>query len=135
MVTTSMEPPTKRLRILQSVEVDENDPEYVRQKQVAQTVLKNQFENIFAKYEHMPASRSDEIDMLTGKLVVDRGHLRSLENDKRGWQSAQFLDDLMADNLDDYDEDSSDELAPLEASQSSQPEASTSPQQVSAPLR
>jgi hypothetical protein len=120
-----MEPPRKRMRLFQSVDVDEDNPDYIHDKQKSEAVLKNKFENIFAKYENMPESRSDEIDMLTGDIVVDRGHVRSLQTNKRTWEAAQFLGDLMADRVGDtfeeLDEDSEDELAPSEASRS--PEA------------
>ena len=61
-----MEPPAKRLRLLQSVEVDETNPDYIREKAQAQAQLKSRFESLFAKYENMPESMSDEIDMRTG---------------------------------------------------------------------
>jgi hypothetical protein len=120
-----MEPPPKRLRILQSAEVDEDNPGFIRSQQHGQAVLKNKFERIFAKYENMPESRSDEIDMKTGKLVVDRGHLRRLEKSKRSLDSAQFLNDLISDNVHSYtggDSDSSDELAPTQAVKKRVPE-------------
>ncbi|KAF2869346.1 hypothetical protein BDV95DRAFT_640904 [Massariosphaeria phaeospora] len=120
----AMEPPAKRLRILQSVEVDEANPDYMRKKQEGQAKLQSRFESIFKKYANMPESMSDEIDMRTGTLVVDRGHLRGLQ--KRRWKASQFLEDLVADDLSDTpgetyaqdiaddqdDQDDRDELAP-----------------------
>ncbi|KAF2013300.1 hypothetical protein BU24DRAFT_424305 [Aaosphaeria arxii CBS 175.79] len=110
-----MEPLAKRLRRHSSLEVDESNPDYVREKRKAEARLKSQFESIFAKYENMPESMSDEIDMQTGTIVVDRGHLRSLENNAKGWRAAQFLDDLLPGDSEQGEsiiEDSEDELAP-----------------------
>jgi hypothetical protein len=114
-----MEPPAKRLRILKSVDVDEDNHEYIRKKRNAETQLKNQFESIFAKYENMTEDMSDEIDMVRGAVVVDRGHLRSLEGKPNAMRAAGFLEDLLVGDgpggvIDDYDEDEMDELAPPE---------------------
>ena len=114
-----MEPPTKRLRILKSVEVDEDNPEYIRKKREAEAQLKNQFESIFAKYENMAEDMSDEIDMVRGTVVVDRGHLRSLAGKPNAMRAADFLEDLLVSDrpggvIDGYDEDEIDELAPPE---------------------
>ncbi|KAJ4372342.1 hypothetical protein N0V83_004116 [Neocucurbitaria cava] len=73
-----MEPPAKRLRILQSVEVDEENPDYINAKQKQQRKFKGRLESIFAKYGSMHESMSDEIDMRENRVVVDRGHLRRL---------------------------------------------------------
>jgi hypothetical protein len=115
----AMEPPTKRLRILKSVDVDEDNHEYIRKKRDAEAQLKNQFESIFAKYENMTEDMSDEIDMVRGAVVVDRGHLRSLEGKPNAMRAAGFLEDLLVgdspgDVIDSYDEDEMDELAPPE---------------------
>ncbi|KAF2707510.1 hypothetical protein K504DRAFT_37328 [Pleomassaria siparia CBS 279.74] len=118
-----MEPPAKRLRILKSVDVDEDSSEYIRKKREAEAQLKNQFESIFAKYENMPESMTDEVDMVTGTVVVDRGHLRSLQNQPSALRAANFLEDLLVDSAEpgainagheDY-EDDTDELAPPES--------------------
>lgn len=120
-----MEPPPKRLRMLRSVEIDDDDQEYFRKRQESARVLKNKFESIFAKFENMPESQSDDIDMGNGTVVVDRGHLRSLAIDKQGAMAAQAVGDLISNRtggaLDDYNEDSEDELAPPEASRSLPP--------------
>lgn len=118
-----MEPPAKRLRILQSVPVDEEDPDYVLAKQKQQQKFKGRLESIFAKYEGMHESMSDEIDMRQNKVVVDRGHLRRLVRRQVNRSEAQLLDclgiaagpepeDASGDEQDDGD--SEDELAPTQ---------------------
>ncbi|KAF2797634.1 hypothetical protein K505DRAFT_372336 [Melanomma pulvis-pyrius CBS 109.77] len=115
-----MEPPAKRLRILKSVDVDQSNPEYIRKKREAEAQLRSQFESIFAKYESMPESMSDEIDMVTGTVVVDRGHLRGLAGNPNALRAADFLEDLLGDDtapnrvIDGYGDDDIDELAPPE---------------------
>ncbi|CAI6331618.1 unnamed protein product [Periconia digitata] len=117
-----MAPPAKRLRIMQSVEVDEADPDYLAARAKATAKLKNKFESIFAKYEAMPEAMTDEINMRTGEIVVDRGHLRKLDREYCSRRKQGVLDGWIADQLadevgDDGDEeesdlDSRDELAP-----------------------
>ncbi|KAF2088171.1 hypothetical protein K490DRAFT_64843 [Saccharata proteae CBS 121410] len=55
--------------------------------------LKSTFESIFAKYERDFTDIGDEIDLETGKVVVDNGHLRDMEDegDTGESQAAQFL--------------------------------------------
>ncbi|PVH99208.1 hypothetical protein DM02DRAFT_672864 [Periconia macrospinosa] len=122
-----MEPPAKRLRIMQSVEVDESNPEYIAAKARANAKLKNKFESIFAKYQVMPEAMTDEIDIRTGEIVVDRGHLRRLDKEyrrrRKPGQAQGLLDDLIADQLadqledddDEEEEDTRDELAPSQS--------------------
>ncbi|RMZ66731.1 hypothetical protein GMOD_00002094 [Pyrenophora seminiperda CCB06] len=74
-----MEPPAKRMRILQSVEVDEENEEYINAKRKQQQKFKGRLESIFDKYGSMHESMSDEIDMVSNSIVVDRGHLRRLK--------------------------------------------------------
>jgi hypothetical protein len=128
-----MEPPKKRLRILQSVEVDETNPDYINAKQQQQQKFKGRLESIFAKYEHMHESMSDEIDMRENKVVVDRGHLRRLARQVNRNETV-LLDNLGLGNApepeDEVEEekkkkkevdggDSEDELAPTQPPKSS----------------
>jgi hypothetical protein len=117
-----MEPPAKRLRILQSVEVDDTNPDYVNAKQKQQQKFKGRLESIFAKYEGMHDSMSDEIDMRENKVVVDRGHLRRLVRQVNRKETV-LLDNLglaagqESDEAPEQDEDfaeSEDELAPTQ---------------------
>lgn len=96
-----MERPTKRSKIGPSPydendeETDElefapdeinrrRDPGYRLQKcrHLAAVKLKSRFEDIFAKYSKDFTGVADEIDLATGKVVVDNGHLRSLQDSK-----------------------------------------------------
>ncbi|KAF2662763.1 hypothetical protein K491DRAFT_2068 [Lophiostoma macrostomum CBS 122681] len=86
------EPPAKRLRLLQSVDVDESNPDYIRSREQARNLLRTKFEGLFAKYENMTEEQSDDLDLQTGQIVVDRGHIR---NNRRAWESAQYLDDII----------------------------------------
>ncbi|KAF2831365.1 hypothetical protein CC86DRAFT_366746 [Ophiobolus disseminans] len=117
-----MEPPPKRLRILHSVDVDETSPEYINAKQKQQQKFKSRLESIFAKYGNMNESMSDEIDMRTNTIVVDRGHLRRLVRqinrketvllDTLGLAAAGEPDVEVA--RDQVEEESEDELAPTQ---------------------
>ncbi|KAI4611119.1 hypothetical protein J4E83_008062 [Alternaria metachromatica] len=118
-----MEPPAKRMRILQSVEVDEDNAEYVKAKQKQQQKLKSRFESIFEKFGNMNPSQSDEIDFNTNRVVVDRGHLRRIKRQSNGKEKTLLESIVMGsgshseDDEDDNEEkgeegDSEDELAP-----------------------
>ncbi|RYP21464.1 hypothetical protein DL767_009267 [Monosporascus sp. MG133] len=93
-----MEPPTKRLKIGQAPYEDgqeenedelamtpfqfdtQQDPMYQLDKGRAKaaTRLKSTFEHIFEKYEKDFTGVGDEIDLETGEIVVNNGHLESL---------------------------------------------------------
>jgi hypothetical protein len=115
-----MEPPAKRMRILQSVEVDEDNVEYIKAKQRQQQKLKSRFESIFEKFGNMNPSQSDEIDMKTNTVVVDRGHLRRLKRQTNGKEKSllekivlgagNHLEDDDNDGEEAEGEDSEDEL-------------------------
>ncbi|KUI58142.1 hypothetical protein VP1G_05433 [Cytospora mali] len=95
-----MEPPTKRQRVgLGSTATQEDedeldfDPKELNQRrdpafQLEQArdraayKLKSRFENIFAKYERDFTGVGDEIDLRTGQVVVDNGHLESMRSVK-----------------------------------------------------
>ena len=102
-------PPAKRLRIGPSpfnarradVEVDDDDdelssrpeeinarrdPGYQLQKSraVAAFKLKSAFERIFEKYEKDFTGIGDEVDLRTGEIVVDNGHIQSLKSAEIG---------------------------------------------------
>jgi hypothetical protein len=65
----------------------------------------------------MPESRSDIVDIVTGEINVDNGHMRSLVKNQKQTESSLFLDGFLEGNL-YYDDDSTDELAPSEPSRS-----------------
>ncbi|KAF1932183.1 uncharacterized protein M421DRAFT_416914 [Didymella exigua CBS 183.55] len=113
--------PAKRLRILRSVEVDETNSDYIEAKQKQQEKFKGTLEKLFAKYGDMHESMSDEIDFNTGKVVVDRGHLRRIQRQMKR-KGPGLLDSLLAPELQqeytpEEEEDhaeSEDELAPTQ---------------------
>lgn len=76
-----MEPPLKRPRL--SMFADEPDnAELERARVQNDLLLKNSFEAIFAKYSEDFAGIGDEIDLNTGEVVVNNGHLDTLKNEK-----------------------------------------------------
>jgi hypothetical protein len=118
----AMEPPAKRMRILQSVEVDEENPDYIEAKQKQARKFKGTLEALFEKYGNMHESMSDEIDMKSNSVVVDRGHLRRLKR-RVGRNETLLLDTLGLAAGDEPGEgseeeegggDSEDELAPTQ---------------------
>lgn len=116
-----MEPPAKRLRILRSVEVDETNPDYIAAEQKQQEKFKGRLEKLFAKYGDMHESMSDEIDFNTGKVVVDRGHLRRVQRQMKR-KGPGLLDSLLEPALaredtpeeEEVQAESEDELAPTQ---------------------
>lgn len=139
-----MEPPAKRIRIWQSIEVDEENAEYIKAKQRQQQKFKGRLESIFEKYGNMHESMSDEIDMVTNRVVVDRGHLRRLKR-QVGRKETMLLDTLglavgkesrYEGEEEDEDEDlqdSEDELAPTQPVKSKDKEPELDGQQTRIP--
>lgn len=101
-----MEPPAKRQRLgLGPAEPEDEDeldfdPDELNQRrdpayQLEQArdhavyKLKSRFENIFAKYEKDFTGVGDEIDLRTGQVVVDNGHLESMRSVKDGEEDDQ----------------------------------------------
>ncbi|KAI1392827.1 uncharacterized protein F4822DRAFT_392337 [Hypoxylon trugodes] len=100
-----MEPPSKKIRLGQApYDNDDNDDEanldelsmtpnqfdarqdplyeLDRGRAKAATRLKSAFERIFEKYERDFTDVGDEIDLETGEIIVNNGHLQSLEDEK-----------------------------------------------------
>ncbi|KXH50647.1 hypothetical protein CSAL01_09305 [Colletotrichum salicis] len=93
-----MEPPTKRPRLGQQSKEDEDDelnyePEEVSQmrdpgfrfeqsRAFAAFKLKSTFEHIFQKYEKDFTGIGDEIDLRTGKIITNNGHLASMRSER-----------------------------------------------------
>jgi hypothetical protein len=96
--TIAMEPPAKRPRqglapyddadaddelFLEPEEINaQRDPavQLEQSRAVAAYKLKSRWEHIFEKYGKDFTDEGDEIDMATGEVVVDNGHIRSLED-------------------------------------------------------
>ncbi|KAK8064866.1 hypothetical protein PG994_007504 [Apiospora phragmitis] len=106
-----MEPPAKRLKVGQPPRDDpqneanddelslppgefeaRQDPLYELDKSRAKAVfkLKSRFESIFDKYERDFDGEGDEINLHTGEVIINNGHLQSLEDE-------QDKEDLSAD--------------------------------------
>lgn len=79
-----MEPPRKRPRLSHSIEVDDHDPDFVLQASRARNDfrLKSTFEAIFEKYGQDFSGVGDEIDLETGEIVVDNGHLLDMRSEQ-----------------------------------------------------
>ena len=126
-----MEPPAKRMRLTHAIgaeKVDESHPDYIEGQRRNNEQLKNSFEGIFAKYAALSDMMSDEIDMRTGEIVKDRGHMRGLDKEYRKQLRRQMApdeeelpDDLFANDPriageeegeEESDGDERDELAP-----------------------
>lgn len=131
------------MRIWQSVEVDEENAEYIKAKQKQQQKFKGRLESIFEKYGNMHESMSDEIDMTTNRVVVDRGHLRRLKR-QVGRKETMLLDTLglaigkesrhEGEEEDEENvEDSEDELAPTQPVKSTDREPELDGQQTRIP--
>ncbi len=77
----SMEPLLKRPRL--SLFADEP---YNAELDIARTqndlLLKSRFEAIFAKFSEDFSGVGDEIDLSTGTVIIDNGHLATMENEK-----------------------------------------------------
>ncbi|KAH7057438.1 centromere protein Scm3-domain-containing protein [Macrophomina phaseolina] len=81
--------------------------------------LKNTFEHIFEKYSRDFSGIGDEIDLETGEIVVDNGHIAQLQDERdTGKAFDDWVDDVDGDEQ-DYEEhtytryeleDSEDEL-------------------------
>src|SRR3569833_2779909 len=101
-----MEPPQKRARLDRAPYDDDDDdeicmdPEEFRARQdpgyqldrsraKAAFKLKSTFEHIFEKYEKDFTDIGDEIDLNTGEIVVDNGHLRALDDKVDGASDIQ----------------------------------------------
>lgn len=54
------------------------EEELARQRFLSQAKLKSSWEGIFAKYSQSFEGIADEIDQVTGEIVVDNGHVRGL---------------------------------------------------------
>ncbi|CAN9342877.1 unnamed protein product [Alternaria sp. RS040] len=108
-----MESPTKRMRILQSAEIDEENDEYIQAKRKQQQKFKSRLESIFEKFGNMNESQSDIIDFNTNQVVVDRGHLRRIDRQNNGKGKGKGLVDTFllsnGDSMGDSEEEEANE--------------------------
>lgn len=61
-------------------EVEDPNEILERDRRASQFRLKSAWEAIFEKYDRDTSDFADEIDLETGKIIVDKGHLRSLKD-------------------------------------------------------
>jgi hypothetical protein len=95
------ERPAKRPCLSNTPDAEDNAPEDVPEDFDLPTAraqndsrLKSLFEGIFAKYSHDFTGVGDEIDLETGKIVVDNGHLLGMQlhgEDDNGCQPRSWL--------------------------------------------
>ena len=78
-------PPQKRLRRSDSVtstsEVDIADEDFQQAKTENDLRLKSAFEAVFEKYSKDFTDTGDEVDLETGEIVVDNGHIFDMEDE------------------------------------------------------
>lgn len=86
-----MEPPLKRHRIAGSQE------QLHEQRARNDLRLKSRFENIFEKFSKDFTGVGDEIDLHTGKVIVNNGHLITMQNERDIQGLANDEDELAAD--------------------------------------
>lgn len=104
-----MEPPAKRLRLSSAVVYDQL-PDIDRVHSECRKRLKSSFESIFERYGRDFGGISDEIDLKTGEVAVDQGHIREMRApddlglDKRRTRSNE------ESKSQELEEDSEDEL-------------------------
>ena len=107
----SMEPPSKRQRLCATVESGDD----LQERRVRNDLqLKSRFETIFEKYSKDFEGIGDEIDMRTGEIVVNNGHILGMtserdigdfEDDETSsgeLESGYYSEDEDSHSLDDY---------------------------------
>ncbi|KXG52180.1 uncharacterized protein PGRI_084640 [Penicillium griseofulvum] len=67
--------------------------------------LKSLFEGIFAKYSQDFTGVGDEIDLQTGDIVVDNGHLLGMRGEHDGGEPRSWLSQAEMERQDDADDD------------------------------
>lgn len=90
---------------------DRLDPDFELEQKRAQLdyKLKTRFEAIFEKYGRDFSGVGDEIDLATGQVVVDNGHLLEMQNEKDTGTSRRHAGGADTGGFEDSDEDESEE--------------------------
>ena len=105
----SRQPPRKRLKLTHSNQLDgirDNERERKDRR------LKASFEAIFEKYGRDFTDVSDIVDLETGKVVVDNGHIKSMRNEQDiASRIVSWPLQKLTLNAEEAAEDSEDELA------------------------
>jgi hypothetical protein len=90
-----MERPCKRRRISKNVVADQ---ELQRRRACNDLRLKSAFELIFEKYGKDFTGIGDEIDLETGEIVVNHGHVSTMKNEKDPGRVEDLYDELEGEN-------------------------------------
>ena len=128
----SMEPPSKRRCLSGS---SYSDIDLHARKAQNDFRLKSIFESIFDKYGKDFNGIGDEIDMETGEIVVDNGHLLGMTNERDAGNGEYSCEELGDSNDDDdgtsvgYDEGHLVALGPFKAGDAAFPEESEASEQ------
>ena len=77
-----MEPPFKRPRLSMFRDFESTDTGLETARNRNDHRLKSRFESIFEKYERDFTDLADEIDLNTGQILIDNGHLASMQGEK-----------------------------------------------------
>jgi len=80
---------------------------------VSRSKLRSTWEDLIAKYSSVPDDEADEVDLETGEIIVDHGHLKSLQD--------SVLWDPLDSDPDEEGEDDVPRLSPLRTKQENLP--------------
>lgn len=84
------------------VDTADLDPDFQRDRNANDSKLKSRFEHIFRKYERDFTGIGDEVDLETGDIVVNNGHLESMQYEvDPGAGSPSQLVRVFAENTED----------------------------------
>jgi Centromere protein Scm3 len=70
--------PHKRQRLEAPLHHDPSFSDLAHDRLASRAKLRNTWEDLITKYSSIPDDEADEIDLDTGEIVVDKGHLKSL---------------------------------------------------------
>ncbi|KKY21698.1 putative myb-like dna-binding domain protein [Phaeomoniella chlamydospora] len=77
-----MEPPFKRPRLSMFRDIHDSDYSLAVARDRNDRRLKSRWESIFDKYERDFSDVADEIDIRTGEIIVNKGHLASMQDER-----------------------------------------------------
>ncbi|KAL8947817.1 MAG: hypothetical protein Q9222_005944 [Ikaeria aurantiellina] len=103
-----MERPHKRRRTVAC----DPDVELGEQRARCDKKLKSRFESIFAKYEKDFDGIGDEIDLVTGEIVVDNGHVENMVDEIDPGEEAISGDDEEVTSTDEESEEGATRVVP-----------------------
>ena len=109
---STMERPTKRLRMAM-LDDREGMSGLERDRRYNDLRLKGTFEDIFMKYAKDFTDVGDEIDLETGEIVVNNGHISRMrdEQDIGDRDAGRMLRVFTEDMVKNFSDDDADELA------------------------